>query len=760
MKEQETMPHHQPSPPPCANPADLLATRGQHPVPPAAEGDACWIDVSHGVGIPFGAIGTGYLVFGKYGFVKVNFNSFPDRESLAYNGRGPDEACNYLCEPANKAPFALFLTEEGRTVALQETPVAWQPSATPVSRVTAHAFLPRGHFAFENAGEGLTVAMTGFSPMIPHDLASSTIPVLVLDVTLTNTTSRPRQLTVRLGHRDPLQAQGDSARFEEPAGQVAFRIPGGHADPAGVATAVHLGAGESRSVRLFIAWHYPQFNTPSPAATDSYQRFYAKRFADAAAVLACASIHADTWAEAIDAWHDAYDLPAEFKRLWFSSLTSVITSTLLSDDPYFFEIETPHFWVCTMDVNVYSSWLYLINWPEIERMEMNQYLQAIPAEGENRGFVWHSLWSDACHYVEEPVFLTRLYRDHLWFNDPAWLQRALPVAVAAAEYVYRTASVDDLITSRDGNQSYDCWKMPGISAFVNSAWVYGLRALERMARAAGHTVTIGGRPLGELAASAVEHYDARLWNEETGCWNCFSRTPDAAAGGVPETLFSDQLFGKWVVTIAADLPSVLPEDKIRTALTTLYRHNLIDDPERGFRGWVNGLRPGRVIDRSGYHAFVFWIGGQLNLGSLLGEAGNEAAALDVFRSVEASLHNNHLAVGEWNQSINDALKTGILPDEPAKDTPRFPPYPRYKCAWEYVVRLLGMKMDSTHLHLAPFKTLAFSFKDITLAGVRLTVVVEADWTAATLDGVSVVAPVKIPRGTRNCTVEFRLRMPS
>jgi hypothetical protein len=76
------------------------------------------------------------------------------------------------------------------------------------------------------------------------------------------------------------------------------------------------------------------------------------------------------------------------------------------------------------------------------------------------------------------------------------------------------------------------------------------------------------------------------------------------------------------------------------------------------------------------------------------------------------------------------------------------------------VRLLGMKMDSTHLHLAPFKTLAFSFKDITLAGVRLTVVVEADWTAATLDGVSVVAPVKIPRGTRNCTVEFRLRMPS
>jgi uncharacterized protein (DUF608 family) len=639
-------------------------------------------------------------------------------------------------------------------VALQETPVAWQPAAAPVSRVTAHAFLPKGRFTFVQAGEGLAVEMTGFSPMVPHDLANSTIPVQVSELTLTNTTDRRRQITLRLGHRDPLQAAGDTARFEEPAGQVAFRIPGGHADAMGVAVAVDLKAGETRSVRLFIAWHYPQFNTPSPAATTSYRRFYAGRFPDVSAVLTYAVEHADAWAAAIDAWHEAYDLPAEFKRLWFSSLTSVITSTMLSDDPFFFEIETPHLWVCTMDVNVYSSWLYLINWPEIERMEMTQYLRAIPTEGESRGFVWHSLWSDACHYVEEPVFLTRLYRDHLWFNDLPWLQKALPVAVSAAEYVYRTASTDDLITSRDGNQSYDCWKMPGISSFVNSAWVYGLRALERMAQAAGATVTIGGRPVGELAASAIEHYDARLWNADTGCWNCFSRTPDAAAGGVPETLFSDQLFGKWVVTIAADLPSVLPEEKIRSALATLYRHNLIEDPERGFRGWVNGLQPGRVIDRSGYHAFVFWLGGQLNLGSLLGEAGDEAASLDVFRSVEASLHNNHLAVGEWNQSIHDDLKTGILPDEPAKDTPRFPPYPRYKCAWEYVVRLLGLKMDANHLYLTPFKTLAFSMKDVTLAGVRLTVVVKADWTSALLDGVPVAGPVRIPRGAQKCTVEF------
>ena len=620
--------------------------------------------------------------------------------------------------------------------------------------MTAHAFLPKGRFTFAGAGEGLAVEMTGFSPMVPHDLANSTIPVQIFDLSLTNTTSQSRQLTVRLGHRDPMRAAGDTARFEEPAGQTAFRIPGGHADSAGVTAAVTLGAGESCAVRLFIAWHYPQFNTPSPAATATYRRLYAKTFSDCGAVLAHAVQHADRWAKAIDIWHDAYDLPAEFKRLWFSSLTSVITSTMLSDDPYFFEIESPHHWVCTMDVNVYSSWLYLVNWPEIERMEFNQFLRAVPMDGENRGFVWHSLWNDACHYVEEPIFLTRLYRDYLWFNDLPWLQQALPTAMAAAECVYRAGHADDLITSPDGNQSYDCWKMPGISAFVNSAWVYGLRALSRMAQAAGQVVTVAGQPVGELAARAAKSFDARLWNADTGCWNCFSRIADAAATGVPETVFTDQLFGKWAVTIAADPHPVLPEEKVQTALATLYRHNLIDDPERGFRGWVNGLQPGRVIDRSGYHAHVFWIGAQLDLGSLLGEAGDEAAALDVFRSVEASLHNNHLAVGEWNQSITDDLTTGLLPDEPGKDTPRFPPYPRYKCAWEYLVRLLGLKLDAQHLYLAPFKTLTFSLKEITLAGVRLTVAIKAGWTIASIDGVPFTGPVRIPRATRKCTIEF------
>jgi hypothetical protein len=185
-------------------------------------------------------------------------------------------------------------------------------------------------------------------------------------------------------------------------------------------------------------------------------------------------------------------------------------------------------------------------------------------------------------------------------------------------------------------------------------------------------------------------------------------------------------------------------------------HNCIDDPSNDFRGWVNGLLPGRQADLgpTGHHARVFWICAQLDLGSLLGLLGEEKASLDVFQSLERSLHNNHLAVGEWNQSINTDLKTLTAPEEPGKDTPRFPPYPRYKCSWEYLIRILGLKADEQFLYLQPFRNLDFSLRNIRLAGITLTVEVQAGWQKATVDGREVSLPLRLPRGEKPYHIQF------
>jgi len=89
------------------------------------------------------------------------------------------------------------------------------------------------------------------------------------------------------------------------------------------------------------------------------------------------------------------------------------------------------------------------------------------------------------------------------------------------------------------------------------------------------------------------------------------------------------------------------------------------------------MRPGHEPEmQAGYHSRTCWFGPQEALASLLADAGDEAKSLDVFKSLEGSLHNNDLFVGEWDQSAGPDGLSRTLPEEPSKDTPRFPPYPR------------------------------------------------------------------------------------
>ena len=74
-------------------------------------------------------------------------------------------------------------------------------------------------------------------------------------------------------------------------------------------------------------------------------------------------------------------------------------SSLHTVEGFCFEIEQPHGCMNTMDVSVYSTWLYMINWPEVERRDLEQYVAAIPTEGETAGKVWHSLWADGALWL-------------------------------------------------------------------------------------------------------------------------------------------------------------------------------------------------------------------------------------------------------------------------------------------------------------------------------------------------------------------------
>ncbi len=707
--------------------------------------DAAIIDVSHTEGVPIGTLGSGFSLFGRHGFQRATFDGPP--------APGPG-----FTEPADPAPFGFEIVEGEDRVALAEhfaDDPAHAEGRRHCERVFAYALLPKAYFRFEASGLELGVVMTAFSGLLPHDLASASVPAQVFELTLENRGKSRRTCEARLASVVAGAVREDALALAWRGGEVGLAAPGGAASKNAVCHRVTLAPGETKSVRFLVAWYCPEFRTPSPCATATYRRDYARRFAGVHAVLAHARHHADAWSAGIDAWHASYGVPSAMKRLWFSSLSSVVSCTLLSDDPYFFAVESPHEWVNTMDVAVYANWVYLVNWPELERLDLDMYRDAIATDGEQVGFVWHSLWTDAAHYAEEPTYVERLFRAHLWFNDRDWLASSFDHAVAAANTAYRRNAFEGLLVSERGNQSYDEWMMPGASAYVNVAWRYALHALERMATTLGRPASVGEMSVAELGAKVSASLVERLFTEQGGShFRCFFRTPGASDASLSDTIFTDQLFGRWVLAIDPSSIGVLPEASIARTLTTIYENNERTDAPSGFRGWVNGMLPGQKVDRvSGYHARTFWLGAQLDLASLLGTTGDELRSLAVFESVEKSLGSNHLAVGEWNRAV-DADGRVVLLETWGKDTPRFPPYPRYTSSWEYLIRMLGLTLDERFIHLRPFRALCFTLDGVDLAGTRLRVRVERGWSHALVGGAPVSGAVALERGAEAPRVEF------
>ncbi len=675
-----------------------------------------WVNVSQGVGVPFGAIGTGYGMLGKFGFVMPNFDSFPCQGK--YSPFTPLENYDYLAlhEKDRKNFLELSVCTNGRKYYVQQE-LLGQTDGIAAASWISHEFLPFSHHVADFGS--FRVEIQALTPLIPHDLKESTTPALCMEITVINQTAVAADYILNLNVTENTQAM--AAAFENQKQTISV-----HADGNGCGCA-----------RGYFAWYYPDFVTPSPMLTDAFTRYYTLHFENAQAVLAYAMSRHQTWKEKIALWQASFCVPSAFKRMWFSSLSSVITSTMMNTEPMFFEIEAPHPWVNTMDVTVYSSWIYMINWPEIEKLDMYQYRKAIPREGENKGLVWHSLWDDQADYVEEPCFITRIYRDYLWYNDKAFLRDMVEPVEMAFHRVYGQRAYEGLIEAKHGNQSYDVWKMPGISTYVNMPWLYALYSIGRINQVLGTDIHYQGRSAADILKQASESFVKYLWNEEKEYFNCFYRTEGSRDVSIPESVFTDQMFGRWLLLIEKELDPIISLDKIRKSVGYIYQNNVIDDPENGFRGWANGKLPDNVpcIDHRQYHVKTCWMGAQLNLASVLGELGCEKEMLDVFYSLEKSLGNNHLAVGEWNRSITPDGKSCPLPQEVAKDTPRFPAYPRYKSCWELLLRLIGLTMNETQMQLNPMRSLGFAIRDVELAGCRLNIEVQENWNTIYVDGV-------------------------
>lgn len=223
--------------------------------------------------------------------------------------------------------------ETGGQTFLFQTQQPDQAGGIAADRLESHAFLPFSLHRAQFCAGAMQVELLAYTPLIPHDLQTSATPVLCMELSVQNRTQREMDCVLRW--RMPAKTQGLAAVFQN--GQDAVRL--------------QVAPGESSRDDGFLGWYYPEFTTPSPMLPGVFRRYYAARFQSAGEVCAYAAAHCAEWKARMLRWQADLGFPAPFRRLWFSSLSSVITATMLTEDPFFFEIEMPHPWINTMDVS-------------------------------------------------------------------------------------------------------------------------------------------------------------------------------------------------------------------------------------------------------------------------------------------------------------------------------------------------------------------------------------------------------------------------
>ena len=132
--------------------------------------------------------------------------------------------------------------------------------------------------------------------------------------------------------------------------------------------------------------------------------------------------------------------------------------------------------------------------------------------------------------------------------------------------------------------TYDI-SLHGPNMFVGGLWLAALRAMSSMA------ALVSPSPVyADLFELSREAYDKLLWNGEYYAQPVTGEAYDFGPG-----CLSDQLLGQWWAH-QLGLGHLLPEDRVRAALSSIVRYNLrVADAGHGYRVFADGDETGLVV---------------------------------------------------------------------------------------------------------------------------------------------------------------------
>ncbi|KAM3721207.1 Non-lysosomal glucosylceramidase [Dirofilaria immitis] len=166
--------------------------------------------------------------------------------------------------------------------------------------------------------------------------------------------------------------------------------------------------------------------------------------------------------------------------------------------------------------------------------------------------------------------------------------------------IYWDQDGDGMIeNSGTADQTYDAWKMDGVSAYCGCLWLASLRAAASLANEIGDLKN--ANLYVELLSRARDVFEEKLWNGEY--YNFDERSESA------KTIMADQLCGNWfLMSVSPDIAhDLLPLSHVKSALDQIYNSNVLNFAG-GRLGAVNGMRKDGTIERRHLQADEMWVG--------------------------------------------------------------------------------------------------------------------------------------------------------
>ncbi|MGF1478673.1 MAG: GH116 family glycosyl hydrolase [Cyanophyceae cyanobacterium] len=462
---------------------------------------------------------------------------------------------------------------------------------------------------------------------------------------------------------------------------------------AAIALRLTIRPGKTRKIPFILAWDFPitEF-APGVQYYRRYTDFFGRSGQNAWSVVKTALKHSDLWQERIEAWQTPIlqqKLPdwlkmALFNELYLLTDGGTLWTAATEADPVgqFGVLECLDYrWYESLDVRLYGSFALAMLWPKLDKAVLEAFARAIPtgdatprtigyngatAIRKAAGATPHDLGAPNEHPWEKTNytsyqdcnqwkdlacdFVLQVYRDFVFTGaqDTEFLWECWSAITQSLDYLQQFDRDGDGIPENSGapDQTFDDWRLQGVSAYCGGLWIAALEAAVAIA-----SVLLDHPPQNpqhqpdnyphavQAAVTTYQGWLAEARKIYQTLWNGQYYRLDSRSGS--EVVMADQLCGQFY-TQTLGLPNVVERKYAEAALREIYNACFLKFND-GNLGAANGLMSdGSPENPNATHPLEVWTGINFGLAAFMIQMGMKDEAFTLAQAVVQQIYDRGL----------------------------------------------------------------------------------------------------------------------